>query len=100
MFLPRPADHRCPADVDVLDHLAAGAPLVDRRVEWRQVDYDQAWITNPQQGLSYTYFSGAGIATALNGPWENTRIRGEIGIPVVRHGISGFTINAQLLKLF
>jgi hypothetical protein len=62
--------------------------------------YDQGWIKNPQQGFDYTYFSGAGIATALNGPWENTRIRGEVGIPVVRHGISGFTISAQLLKLF
>jgi hypothetical protein len=62
--------------------------------------YDQGWIKNPQQGFDYSYFSGAGIATALNGPWENTRIRGEVGIPVVRHGISGFTISAQILKLF
>jgi hypothetical protein len=65
-----------------------------------EVLYDQGWIKNPQQGFNYDYFSGAGIATALNGPWENTRIRGEVGIPVVRHGISGFTISAQILKLF
>jgi len=62
--------------------------------------YDQAIITNPLQGTSNTYFSGAGIATAFNGPWENTRIRAEVGVPVVRHGVSGFTINAQILKLF
>jgi hypothetical protein len=62
--------------------------------------YDQAIITNRFQGLSNAYFSGAGIATAFNGPWDGTRIRAEVGVPVVRHGVSGFTINAQILKLF
>ncbi len=62
--------------------------------------YDQAIVTNPLQGTHNTYFSGAGIATAFNGPWDNTRIRAEVGVPVVRHGVSGFTINAQILKLF
>ncbi|MFY9550634.1 MAG: hypothetical protein WAU32_05735, partial [Thermoanaerobaculia bacterium] len=65
-----------------------------------EVFYDQALVKNALQGFDHTYFSGAGISTAFNGPWENTRIRGEVGVPVVRHGVSGFTISAQLLKLF
>jgi hypothetical protein len=86
------------ADRAVLNNLSYGINI-ENAIRF-EVLYDQAWIKNVQQGLNYTYFSGAGIATALNGPWENTRIRGEVGIPIVRHGISGFTINAQILKLF
>jgi hypothetical protein len=65
-----------------------------------ELSYDQAIITNPLQGTSNTYFSGVGLTTAFNGPWDGTRIRAEVGVPVVRHGVSGFTINAQILKLF
>jgi hypothetical protein len=65
-----------------------------------ELNYDQAIITNPLQGTSNTYFSGVGLTTAFNGPWDGTRIRAEVGVPVVRHGVSGFTINAQILKLF
>lgn len=65
-----------------------------------EVFYDQAFVSNALAGYDGTYFSGAGISTALNGPWDNTRIRGEVGVPVVRHGVKGFTINVQLLKLF
>ena len=86
------------ADSAVVNNFSYGLNI--QEVIRFEILYDQAWITDKLSGLNYTYFSGAGIATALNGPWENTRIRGEIGIPVVRHGISGFTINAQLLKLF
>ena len=65
-----------------------------------EVFYDQAFVTNALAGYDGTYFSGAGISTAFNGPWDNTRIRGEVGVPVVRNGVNGFTINIQLLKLF
>ena len=50
--------------------------------------------------LGVEILSTGGTATALNGPWENPRIRGAVGIPVVRPGISGVTLSAQLLKLF
>jgi hypothetical protein len=86
------------ADRAVVNNLSYGINI--ENVIRFEALYDQAWVRNPQQGFDYTYFSGAGIATAFNGPWENTRIRGEVGIPIVRHGISGFTISAQLLKLF
>ena len=51
-------------------------------------------------GYDNTYFSGVGITTAFNGPWDNTRIRADVGYPVVAQGVKGFTINAQILKLF
>jgi len=86
------------ADRAVVNNLSYGINI-ENAIRFELL-YDQGWIKNPQQGFNYDYFSGAGIATALNGPWENTRIRGEVGIPVVRHGISGFTISAQILKLF
>jgi hypothetical protein len=86
------------ADRAVVNNLSYGINI--ENVVRFEVLYDQAWVKNALQGLDYTYFSGAGIATAFNGPWENTRIRGEVGVPIVRHGISGFTISAQLLKLF
>ena len=44
--------------------------------------------------------SGVGVATSFNGPWDSTRIRIEAGYPVVAHGVQGFTINAQFLKVF
>ena len=65
-----------------------------------EVGYDQALVTNLQQGYRNTYFSGVGVATSFNGPWDATRIRIETGYPVIAHGVQGFTINAQFLKVF
>ncbi len=65
-----------------------------------EVGYDQALVTNAQQGYRTTYFSGVGVATSFNGPWDSTRIRIETGYPVVAHGVQGFTVNAQFLKVF
>ncbi len=65
-----------------------------------ELEYNQALVTNRQAGWDNTYFSGFGITTAFNGPWDGTRIRAEVGYPVVAQGVKGFTINAQILKLF
>ncbi|MGE5412688.1 MAG: hypothetical protein ACM3NW_00820 [Syntrophomonadaceae bacterium] len=65
-----------------------------------EVEYDQALVTNKFAGYDNTYFSGVGITTSFNGPWDNTRIRADVGYPVVNHGVKGFTINAQILKVF
>jgi hypothetical protein len=65
-----------------------------------ELEYDQALVTNKVAGYNNTYFSGIGITSSFNGPWDNTRIRADIGYPVVNHGVKGFTINAQVLKLF
>jgi hypothetical protein len=65
-----------------------------------ELEYNQTLVTNRQAGWNNTYFSGFGLTTAFNGPWDGTRIRAEVGYPVVAHGVKGFTINAQLLKLF
>ena len=62
--------------------------------------YDQAILTDRRSGFGNTYFSGAGLLASLNGPLKNSLFRGEIGIPVVRHGVSGFVVNVLLLKLF
>jgi hypothetical protein len=65
-----------------------------------EVGYDQALVTNAPQGYKNTYFSGVGVATSFNGPWDSTRIRVETGYPVIANGVQGFTINAQFLKVF
>jgi hypothetical protein len=65
-----------------------------------ELEYNQTLVTNRQAGWDNTYFSGFGITTAFNGPWDGTRIRAEVGYPVVAQGVKGFTINAQILKLF
>jgi hypothetical protein len=65
-----------------------------------EIEYDQALVTNKFAGYDNTYFSGVGITTAFNGPWDGTRIRADLGYPVVAHGVKGFTINAQILKVF
>ena len=62
--------------------------------------YDQALVTNRFAGYDNTYFSGIGITTSFNGPWDSTRIRAEVGYPVVARGVHGFTINVQFLKVF
>jgi hypothetical protein len=91
----------------------SGAVLADRAYEANvsyglniqeivrfELEYTQAVVTNRQAGWDNTYFSGFGITTAFNGPWDGTRIRAEVGYPVVGQGVKGFTINAQILKLF
>jgi hypothetical protein len=65
-----------------------------------EVLFDQAVVTEQLSQYHNTYFAGIGLQAAVNGPWENTRIRAEIGYPVVSHGVKGLTLNAQLLKLF
>ena len=65
-----------------------------------EVGYDQALVTEPSSGYSNTYFSGVGVATQFNGPWDATRIRAEVGYPVVANGVKGLTLNVQLLKIF
>ncbi len=65
-----------------------------------EVGYDQALVTQPQSGYENTYFSGVGVTTSFNGPWDATRIRAEVGYPVVAHGVKGLTLNVQFLKVF
>jgi hypothetical protein len=62
--------------------------------------YDQALLKDTRSGFNNTYFSGAGLLASLNGPWQNSLIRGEIGTPVVSHGVHGIVVNVLLLKLF
>ena len=62
--------------------------------------YDQAILNDRVSGFHNTYFSGAGLLASLNGPWSNSLIRGEVGVPVVSHGIHGVVvtvIDAQAL---
>src|SRR4029453_10810794 len=62
--------------------------------------FDQAVVRDRISGYDNTYFAGAGLLGSLNGPWQNSLLRFEIGVPVVRHGIQGFVVNVILLKLF
>ena len=65
-----------------------------------EIEYGQALVTNRLAGDNNAYYSGIGITTSFNGPWDGTRIRADVGYPVVAHGVKGFTINAQILKVF
>lgn len=62
--------------------------------------YDQALLSDARSGFRNTYFSGAGLLASLNGPWQNSLVRAEVGVPVVRHGVTGFVVNVLMLKLF
>ncbi len=62
--------------------------------------YDQAIVKDRRSGFDNTYFSGAGLLASVNGPWQNSILRGEIGTPVVSHGVHGFVVSVLLLKLF
>ncbi len=86
------------ADEAILSNASYGINIQD--VVRFEIEYDQALVTNKFAGYHNTYFSGIGITTAFNGPWDNTRIRADVGYPVVAHGVKGFTINAQVLKVF
>jgi hypothetical protein len=62
--------------------------------------YDQALVKDEISGFENAYFSGAGILASLNGPFKNSIIRGQVGVPVVSHGVHGVVVNVLLLKLF
>ena len=62
--------------------------------------FDQAIVRDRQSGFDNTYFAGAGLLGSLNGPWQNSLLRFEVGAPVVAHGVKGFVVNVILLKLF
>ena len=62
--------------------------------------YDQAILNDAYSGFRHAYYSGAGISGQLNGPWNNSLIRFDVGIPVVSHGIHGVSASALILKLF
>ncbi len=86
------------ADEAILSNASYGINI--ENVVRFEIEYDQALVTNKFAGYHNTYFSGIGVTTAFNGPWDNTRIRADVGYPVVAHGVKGFTINAQILKVF
>lgn len=86
------------ADEAVLSNISYGLNI--ENIVRFELEYDQALVTNKYAAYHNTYFSGIGITTAFNGPWDNTRIRCDAGYPVVAHGVKGFTINAQILKVF
>ena len=62
--------------------------------------FDQAVVRDRESGYDNTYFAGAGLSSSLNGPWQNSLLRFEFGVPVVGHGVKGFVANVVLLKLF
>jgi hypothetical protein len=62
--------------------------------------FDQAIVRDRRSGYDNTYFAGAGLLGSLNGPWQNSLLRFEVGVPVVSHGVKGFVVNVILLKLF
>ncbi len=62
--------------------------------------YDQGVLNDAYSGFHHAYYSGAGISGQLNGPWNNSLIRFDVGVPVVSHGIHGVTASALILKLF
>ena len=86
------------ADRAVLVNLSYGLNI-ENLVRF-ELSYDQALITEKLSGYDNTYFSGVGLETAFNGPWDNTRIRASVGYPVVANGVQGLTINLNFLKLF
>ena len=86
------------ANEAVLNNLSYGLNI--ENIIRFEIEYDQALVTNKFAGYHNQYFSGIGITTSFNGPWDGTRIRCDAGYPVVAHGVKGFTINAQILKVF
>jgi len=65
-----------------------------------EVLYDQAILNDRVSGFNHAYYSGAGVSGQLNGPWNNSLIRFDVGVPVVSHGIHGVTATALILKMF
>ncbi|HKD12460.1 MAG TPA: hypothetical protein VKE50_10305, partial [Thermoanaerobaculia bacterium] len=82
----------------ILNHLSYGINIED--IIRFEGFYDQALLRDRIAGYHDTYFSGAGLLASFNGPWKNSIVRAEIGVPVVSHGVHGFVINALILKLF
>ncbi len=62
--------------------------------------FDQALVWNKLAGYDARYFSGVGLLASLNGPWQNSLVRGEVGVPAVSHGIHGVVVYLTVLKLF
>ncbi|MGH9441767.1 MAG: hypothetical protein ACRD16_05790 [Thermoanaerobaculia bacterium] len=62
--------------------------------------YDQAIVNDPVSGFRHRYYSGVGVSGQLNGPWSNSLIRFDVGVPAVSHGIRGVSGSMLLLKLF
>lgn len=65
-----------------------------------EVLYDQAIINDHVSGFHHDYYSGTGISGQLNGPWNNSLLRFDIGVPAVSHGIHSFSATVLVLKLF
>ena len=65
-----------------------------------EVLYDQGLLNDPFSGFHHSYYSGGGISGQLNGPWSNSFIRFDVGLPIVSHGIHGVSASALILKLF
>ncbi len=62
--------------------------------------YDQAILSDEVSGFHHQYYSGVGISGQLNGPWNNSLVRFDVGVPAVSHGIHGVSGSVLLLKLF
>lgn len=62
--------------------------------------YDQAILNDEVSGFHHQYYSGVGISGQLNGPWNNSLVRFDVGVPAVSHGIHGVSGSVLLLKLF
>ena len=62
--------------------------------------YDQAIINDSVSGFHHQYYSGVGLSGQLNGPWNNSLVRFDVGVPAVSHGIHGVSGSVLLLKLF
>ncbi len=66
-----------------------------------ELKYDSAIISNDFESHKNKYFSGVGITGTTALPiWDNTLVRFEVGVPVVRHGIKGFVFYLMFLKMF
>ncbi len=78
---------------------AAQSDMFDRFVRL-EVLYDQGLLNDPVSGFHHSYYSGGGISGQLNGPWNNSLVRFDVGLPIVSHGIHGVSASALILKLF
>jgi hypothetical protein len=63
--------------------------------------YDHAMVYDPESGLDWANFGGAGITGQFNGPWS-TLVRLDSGVVVVgrSRGQTGAAINLTFLKFF
>ena len=63
--------------------------------------YEDARVTDRTAGLSWAYFSGAGISGEFAGPWA-TLVRIDAGTPVAgrNRGFGGVVVSLNFLKIF